>query len=106
MLLGEGALSDGSNNMAFLLEAAPSATSVLFLGFSSTPVPFKGGTLMVFPFAAMIPVVTSTAGTVLLPFTMPPGVPAGSELWMQYAIQDAGAVFGVALSNALVGTTS
>jgi len=36
---------------------------------------------------------------------MPEGVPAGFELWAQFAIQDPGAVQGVALSNAVRGVT-
>ena len=44
-------------------------------------------------------------GTIVLPFTMFAGIPAGTELWVQWAIQDAAAIFGVSLSNAIVGTT-
>jgi hypothetical protein len=36
---------------------------------------------------------------------MPAGVPGGTSLVLQWAIQDAAAVQGVALSNALKGLT-
>jgi hypothetical protein len=39
-------------------------------------------------------------------FVMPAGVPAGTELYLQWAIQDHGAVQNVALSNALKGVTT
>jgi len=36
---------------------------------------------------------------------MPSGAPSGTELWVQWAITDAGATAGVALSNAIKGVT-
>jgi hypothetical protein len=38
-------------------------------------------------------------------FRAPTGLPAGTTLWLQFGIQDKVALFGVALSNAIVGTT-
>ena len=105
VLLGSGPLSAGSSNAVDLSSAAPSATAGLFLALASTPVPFKGGTLMPFPFFDPVLVTTSAAGTISIPFVMPAGVPPGTELWLQWAIQDAAAVQGVALSNGLRGTT-
>ena len=49
LLVGTGTLADGSSNSAKLSNAAPSATAGLFLALSSTPVPFKGGTLLPSP---------------------------------------------------------
>ena len=105
LLVGTGSLTDGSSNSADLSNAAPSATAGLFIALSSTPVPFKGGTLKPFPFFEPSLLTTSAAGTISVPFVMPPGVPAGTELWVQWAIQDAAAVSGVALSNAILGVT-
>ena len=48
---------------------------------------------------------TRATGEVRLPMTMPTGVPPGTELWVQYALLDAGAINGVSLSNALLGLT-
>ena len=48
---------------------------------------------------------TSGNGAIVIPFTTPPGLPAGTELWLQWAIVDATAVHGIALSNAVLGLT-
>jgi hypothetical protein len=104
-LTGNGDLSAGSTNAVDLSSAAPSATAGLFLALASTPVPFKGGTLKPVPFFDPVIVSTSAAGQVPLPFVMPAGVPSGTELWVQWAIQDAAAAKGVALSNAVRGVT-
>jgi|GEM_PF-5063058 len=105
LLAGSGDLSVGSDNVVELMQAAPDATAGLFLALSSTPVPFKGGTLMPFPFFPIELLTTSDSGTLPIAFSMPTGAPAGTELWVQWAIQDAAAIHGVALSNALRGIT-
>jgi len=104
-LVGSGDLTSGSVNSVDLSNAAPNAAAGLFIALASTPVPFKGGMLMPFPF--FDPLITSTSGTggFDLPFVMPAGVPAASELWVQWAIQDAAAIAGVSLSNAVMGLT-
>jgi hypothetical protein len=104
-LAGSGDLSGGSGNSLSLIRSAPNATAGLFLGFASTPVPFKGGTLLPFPFTIPLVLPTSPTGTITLTFTMPTGLPSDVELWLQWAIQDAAAVQGIALSNALLGVT-
>jgi molecular chaperone DnaK (HSP70) len=50
-------------------------------------------------------VASGKISAVALPFVMPAGVPVGTELWTQWAIQDAAAIKGVALSNAVLGLT-
>jgi uncharacterized delta-60 repeat protein len=105
LLVGTGDLSAASANAVTLSNALPSAPSALFLAFSSAPVPFKGGTLQPFPFVGPFLMSTNGAGAIAIPFTMPSGVPAGTQLWLQWAIQDGAAVQGVALSNAILGLT-
>ena len=105
VLYGTGDLSAGSANSLVLHNANPGALAALFLAFSSTPVPFMGGILQPFPFAAVFKATTSPTGTIPVPFTMPSGVPSDTRLWLQWAILDAGAVQGVALSNAIEGIT-
>ncbi len=104
-LVGTGTLADGSNNALALSRSKPSATAALFVGLSGAAAPFKGGVLVPVPLIEPILLMTSAGGGIALPFVMPSGVPAGTELWLQYAIQDAAAVKGVALSNALQGIT-
>jgi hypothetical protein len=102
---GSGTLAAGSSNAVTLSGAAPSAPAGLFVALSGAPVPFKGGILEPFPLLTSLFLATTPLGGMHLPFTMVAGVPAGTELWLQWAIQDAGAIQGVALSNAIKGVT-
>ena len=77
----------------------------LVLGVSPLQAPFKGGTLKPFPFFDPAILSTSPAGEIPVAFVMPLGLPAGTEVWVQWAIQDAAAIHGVALSNAIQGVT-
>jgi len=104
-LSGTGTLAAQSLNVVLTANAAPSAIAALFFSLSSTPVPFKGGTLKALPFLVLVSLVTDPTGAISLPFTMPLGVPPGTELYFQTGISDPAAVQGVSLSNALRGTT-
>jgi len=104
VMAGTGTLVGGSANSLEVSNGAASALAAMFVGFTDSPVPFKGGTLVPVP-SLTINLGTNGAGALSLPFVMPAGVPAGAELWMQTAIQDAAAVNGVALTNAILGVT-
>lgn len=104
-LVGTGTLVPTSANGVDLSNAAANALAGLFVALSSAPVPFKGGTLKPFPHLPPAFLTTSASGEISVPFVMPVGVPAGTELWVQWAIQDGAASHGVALSNALLGVT-
>ncbi len=105
LLDATGFLVSGELNTLSLSQAAPNALTGLFVALSSTPVAFKGGTLKPFPFLIEpVSLPTNAAGAVTLPFITPAGLPPGTELWMQWAIQDGAAVKNVALSNAVKGT--
>lgn len=106
LLVGQGDLAAGSSNALLLADAAPTAAAGLFVALTGGAVPFKGGVLLPFPaLGPPLPAATDADGGIALPFVMPAGVPAGTELWLQWAIHDATAIHGVALSNGLVGTT-
>ena len=99
-LAGSGTLVAGSPGSLALQNAAPSAIAVLFVAFSSNPVAFKGGTLVPVPIAYQFTLPTGPAGALTLPWVAwPAGLPAGTSLFFQFAVQDAAAVQGVALSN-------
>jgi uncharacterized delta-60 repeat protein len=104
-LFGTGELGAGDAGSVVLTNAAPLATAALFVATSSVPVPFKGGTLQASPFLGPFFAATDAAGAIALPFTMPAGIPGGTEIWLQWGIADAGAVHGTALSNAILGVT-
>ncbi|MHC5211838.1 MAG: hypothetical protein ACYTG2_14050 [Planctomycetota bacterium] len=104
-LAGEGTMAPGSANQLTLTNAAPSAPALVVAGFSSVPLPFKGGTLVP-DVQLLVNLATGPTGSIPLAFHMPAsGVPSGFEIWVQIAIQDGAAINGVALSNAVVGVT-
>lgn len=100
-LSGEGSLLALAPGALNLVAAAPSAPAGLLASLSSTPAPFKGGTLKPLPVLLFLPLVTDATGSILLGFDWPSGVPSGTDVWFQTAILDPVAVQGVALSNAL-----
>ena len=100
-LAGLGELTPGSTGRLTLTSAAPSAPAILFLALDSTPAPFKCGTLVPAPVLTSFVVITSPIGEVLLGWSSWPAGLSGLSLYFQYGIQDAAAVCGVALSNAL-----
>lgn len=105
VLAGVGA--NASNTAGFLgvFGARPNSPSALLIGSAIGNVPFFGGTLLPLPIIAQININTGAAGEVAFPYLMPAGVPAGVKLYLQWAVSDAAAAQGVALSNGLELTT-
>jgi hypothetical protein len=101
---GSGSMIPTTRQFLTLSNAAPSAASYILASGSSSPTPFKGGTLVPGPSLINVLLFTSAAGGWSLNFRAPT-LPSGSEVWIQVAIVDAAAVNGVALSNAVKGTT-
>jgi trimeric autotransporter adhesin len=100
-LTGEGTLVVGASASLALTNAWPSAQTILFLSLTSTPLPFKGGTLVSLPPLLALPLVSSPVGDIALTYpAWPPGA-SGMSLYFQYAIDDPSAPAGVALSNAV-----
>lgn len=104
LLYGDGTLAAGSSATITLENAAANALVGLFLSFASTPVPFKGGTLCTVPIASTTIFPIGPTGSVALSDTIAPGIPAGTQVYWQYAVQDGTAPVGVALSNCLRST--
>jgi len=105
-LAGTGTLEPGSPGALALTNAQPTALTHLFVSFASTPAPFKGGVLVPVPSALILSLFTNGVGSIPLAWTAwPAGIPSASTLDFQYAIQDAAAPAGVALSNALRAIT-
>jgi hypothetical protein len=99
-----GPLTPLSANLATLSNAAPSALSVVFAGFSLANAPVLGGVLLPAPDVVRL-FNTSAAGTLSLPFTWPAGLPSDLDTYYQIWVPDAGAPFGYAASNGMQGTT-
>jgi len=104
VLTGTGTLAAMTVNSVDLSNAATSAPMALFIGFASSPVSFKGGTLVPVP-TFILSATSDGGGNLGVPFVMPAGAPPGAELWVQAAILDGAAVAGVSLSNAILGVT-
>ena len=103
VLSGTGDLSPASPASIELDNALPNALAALFVAASSSPLPFKGGVLQPNPFLGPFLAPTGPAGAITINFTVPPSLPSGAKIWLQWAIKDPGAVQGVALSNAVTG---
>jgi len=98
-LVATGSLVVGMPLSMSLTITAPSALTILFLSVTRTPLPLKGGTLIPVPPLLVHSLATNESGEIAIPFAAwPPGA-SGLNLNFQYAIQDAGAVKGVALST-------
>ena len=101
-----GTLAAGSAGSLVLTDTPTFMPSILFVSFVGVGAPFKGGTLVPVPFALMVSLSTGSLGKITVGWSsFPGGVPPGTNLYFQYAIQDGFAVAGVALSNAVRGTT-
>lgn len=104
LLVGAGTLKASTIASLTLSNAAPSSVAALFVSFDSNPAPFKGGVLQTLPLSLTVPVLTNGAGELSISFPTPLGLPAGFQFYVQSGIQDAAAILGVALSNAVQAT--
>ncbi len=105
-LAGSGPLSANSANVLTLADALPGSNAALFVGFSLLGAPFKGGTLLPSPDLVLFGLPVGGGGALSLPFTWPTGVPAGTQLWLQAWVTDAGGPVGFSASNGLRGTSN
>jgi hypothetical protein len=104
-LSATGTLLAGSPVKLLLAEAAPLAPAALVIGLSQLGLAFKGGTLVPNPDLLLGGFVTDASGGLVLASTWPAGLPAGTNLWFQAWIADAGGPHGFAASDALKATT-
>jgi hypothetical protein len=100
-LVGSGTLETGSAGQLALSSAAPLAPALLVISLSSAPISVKCGTLVAFPFAALLPIVTDGAGSATLSWDDWPAGLSGMPLYFQDMISDPAAACGVSFSNAL-----
>lgn len=101
ILFGTGDAGPGEPGALNLKNAAPSAPAAIFLGVVEGAVNFKGGTLVPAPYSALKFVNTNASGEITLPWLDLGALPSGLVIYSQWAITDAGAPSGAALSNAL-----
>jgi hypothetical protein len=103
-LSGDGTLLGGDAASLSLSSAAPLADAWMVLGLSELSAPFKGGVLVPQP-DVLEAHSTNGVGDLDLATTWPAGVPAGSQAWVQFWIEDPAAPKGYAASNGLRLTT-
>ncbi len=107
-LQGVGTLAGGDPVSVTLAAARANAPAFLIVGYQRIDFfPFYGGTLVpdVDVPGLIVVLVTDGDGGVELPTTMPVGIPPGFELYLQTWVDDPGAPFGFAASNALEAVT-
>ncbi len=97
---GAGTLDPNSDGFVSLTHAFAGASGILCISGTRAATPILGGTLVPgFPLLDL-PFVTSSSGTFIWPFVVPPGVPSGANLYFQFLVVDPAAVQGIAFSNA------
>lgn len=100
VLVGTGPLTAGSNGSLSLSNALPSSLSVLFIGLTNGSAPLLGGILVPVPPVTALYLNSNPGGGLSFPFVWPVIAP-GTKIYLQYVIQDPGAIFGAAISNAV-----
>jgi hypothetical protein len=68
-------------------------------------VPFHCGTLLANPWFALVPLATDPLGEIHVLGAWPAGIASDVKFWFQLAVHDDAAPCGIALSNAVRGTT-
>jgi len=104
-LAGQGSLCPLEPGALLVSEGAPGAPAVIVLGASELALPVLGGVLVPQPDALLGGLVLDGSGAATFPFTWPGDAVAGTELWLQAWIVDAGAPAGLAASNGLRATS-
>jgi hypothetical protein len=102
VLYGTGGVGLGEAGGLHVRSAVESSLAVVFASLASNPTPFFGGTLVpAFPFTLTRNLFTDAGGEINLMWASLGNNPSGLEFYMQVGFDDPGAVFGVALSNAI-----
>jgi hypothetical protein len=99
VLAGSGSLVGGASFTLAFTGMPPSTSGPLFAGLTAISVPFKSGTLV--PSPDIIISLATGAGSLNLPASMPPGLPGGTQFFLQAWFPDAGAPAGADATNAL-----
>ena len=101
-LNGTGTLQAGSPATLDLTDAPANANAVLVMGLSAAYYPLKGGFLVPKDDLIYPGYVTSNLGEVSLTTTWVPGIPSGSQVYLQYWVQDGTAPAGYSASNGVL----
>ena len=104
-LTASGSLVAGTPFEIDLTNAAPSALMVVWLSFDSTPLSVLGGTLHANPVDVQFVRVSDSGGSLNEGGLWFAGVPAGTELTLQFLVQDLSVIQQITMSNGVTTTT-
>ncbi len=104
-LEASSSLVAGQSFDLLLQTAPPNAVSLAWISFASTPLNVLGGTIHANPPSNQLFFPTNFLGALNLSTTWPAGVPAGTELYIQFLIGHPAAQDGISLSNGITAIT-
>ena len=106
VLSSDSTLLPDSKVRVDIVQARPETVGVLGVGLKDVELPLFGGTIHVFPAAALFTVVTDAEGTASLGLgTWPSAVQAGTEIVLQAGFVDIDAPEGISFTNAILGVS-
>jgi len=100
-----GPLTPGSNLSIDLVQAPPNAFILFWMSFTSVPFGFWGGTVHATPPNLQVLTMSNGAGSFSQSVVWPAGVPVGTDIYIQFLVQDLSTLHEITLSNALHATT-
>ena len=104
-LKGDGPLTAGSPATLTLTNTPPNAIMLAWLSFTSAPLNAFGGTIHANPFANQFFFFSDASGGWTATVPWPAGIPAGTEVWFQFLVEDVTSIYGIILSNGVKATT-
>ncbi len=104
-LTTSGLFTGGSLVNINLTKAPANAPTLLWISTQSEPLQALGGTVHANPFAFQFLLIADGSGSIDLQGSWPQGIPAGSQFWLQFLVEDQTVIDGITLSDAIRITT-
>ena len=104
-LVGSGSLIAGQPATLLLTQAPPSGLVLAWFGLQSNPASFFGGAIYPLPPLNQLFFFSNFLGSLQLQTPWPSGIPAATEIWFQFLLDDPSVIYGITLSNAVKATT-
>ena len=104
-LVGDGPLTAGSPATLSLRNTPPNAIMLAWLSFTSVPLPAFGGLIHANPYANQFFFFSDAQGEWSATVPWPAGVPAGTEVYFQFLVEDVSTLYTITLSNGVKATT-
>lgn len=105
MLEGSGALTAGAPTL-MTVSGTPAGAAILgWIALTPSNFLAVGGTVHAYPYIVQIAAFADAGGEFSGVATMPPGVPADTNIWFQFVVQDTSSPHGLLLTNGVLATT-